>query len=905
MIGINQSTITTRNRGMKFNGMGTTHVPGAAGDGQHTLDFQSVLRIRPLQNKEKEDHIVLEKVGTKTEGGSVVVMHPLIHLTSPEAKGPRAGNELGSPNFIQDGEEKSFHFDKILEPSASQENVFYSIGLPLASSSMESLKKPGSKVKNTLLLAMGVTNSGKTFTTFGKVRSNRNGEAGLLPRILESLFSQSRHHVSRKAVFATRITMMLVEKEAVKDLLFVPNNDGTPTKKKLTSSVMAMVANFERGDRKGNEVEIEQDAKTDDFKFNTTSHLCRDISSAKDVLHKGLSHCPSSRLGPFGKQNSRGHVVVAIQPVLLKGTSAEIIASGGTIAVVDVAGIEKVKQRRTTKGNGMRDSIAADSSIAAIMHCLRKIKHNQNVVGGQSAALDVMCDDEHSVDCSEISCVSEPKLGGTRSKLKTIPWRQSKVTMLLQPLFSPTAPWLGDTDKRLSATSKAGSSTSVVLFMSAYPGHRDYGEKRSLLNDFELLHGAEVARHCLLRADTGLDFRALTTGERLSDIESTTSVDDLVVSDDEDLGRMEPRPSHSGKKLFRTPPVQQRRKDSLRRKSPSPSAPQAFCSPDEIPITLGGGFVAPVLPPSAPREEAEPSPRPPSPAISNFKPETKIDFNKLNDLPGVRLPTTKNAKLSHESGTKENDSPAATPNSHRSPFVNARRTPSPLRATVVASPNIQPPVRTQLKSTTPTRRPLHKADQSPKRQLPRVPGSSPTTKHRASTKVRSQEFIAKENPSQDSLRRRIGELEAENQNLLERNRRLEDRCNSLMNEKRQLIRDAGRRVKQREWTELDEAEFRHSRKLRHNEQQLIHSPLWKHIVHVQNTHDNSQTWKKTSKTPFSLDFPNRWVRAGHLDKEDKRSRGHATPTEAHEDDSKGVLHVERFQKIKVLRDFSR
>jgi len=71
---------------------------------------------------------------------------------------------------------------------------------------------------------MGVSNAGKTHTTFGELeklrRPLRHEQDGLVPRVLESFFSQFKHHVSSKKSFAVRMMLLHVENDTVHDLLF-------------------------------------------------------------------------------------------------------------------------------------------------------------------------------------------------------------------------------------------------------------------------------------------------------------------------------------------------------------------------------------------------------------------------------------------------------------------------------------------------------------------------------------------------------------------------------------------------------------------------------------------------------------------------------------------------------------
>jgi len=61
---------------------------------------------------------------------------------------------------------------------------------------------------------------------------------------------------------------------------------------------------------------------------------------------------------------------------------------------------------------------------------------------------DIDCGDEGTFDGSELSNVSEPKPTKTTATIKAVPYRQSKVTMLLQLHFTNSEQWTW-TGKRL------------------------------------------------------------------------------------------------------------------------------------------------------------------------------------------------------------------------------------------------------------------------------------------------------------------------------------------------------------------------------------------------------------------------------------------------------------------------
>ncbi len=146
------------------------------------------------------------------------------------------------------------------------------------------------------------------------------------------------------------------------------------------------------------------------------------------------------RATPQNETSSRSHVIISIQPHLKLGGEAKSIAFGGKVMIFDLAGVERTKKPAAV-GVSLKESISINTSIKAVMSCLRALKWNQ----------------EHP------------------EKKRIVPYRESKITMLLQPLFS-------------------GRSGSVfaTMIVSAYPGATDYAEKKYLLKEVSALRSLTV-----------------------------------------------------------------------------------------------------------------------------------------------------------------------------------------------------------------------------------------------------------------------------------------------------------------------------------------------------------------------------------------------------------------------------
>jgi hypothetical protein len=142
------------------------------------LELESVLRLRPLQKKEKTDQVVLEPRRMEDGRPVTAVMHPMLakqkHPESP-------GMKMLSPETLHLCKDTEYHLNHILPDECDQEKVYYNLGLPAARESMDFLKfkkgAQGYRRTTNLIVCMGVENSGKTHTCFGSISKRRGSQA--------------------------------------------------------------------------------------------------------------------------------------------------------------------------------------------------------------------------------------------------------------------------------------------------------------------------------------------------------------------------------------------------------------------------------------------------------------------------------------------------------------------------------------------------------------------------------------------------------------------------------------------------------------------------------------------------------------------------------------------------------
>lgn len=409
-----------------------------------TVEYKSVLRVRPLLKKERDDPIALEPLGC----GTAVALHPPVLKDTTESS---------SAAVVVSGQDVEFRFDRVLSATASQEKVYAVTGQPMALQAMESLKssaaEPNASTKAHLIIGVGLALSGTTYTCNGTVSKRKLESDGLVPRMLDSLFSQSKHHhlgTHKNETFCVRMTVLQVNQSKsnpsecqLYDLLQPVPKSSTSAVEQLGSGInniaSALLNNSSATTAKiaakcsyaglNEPVKVRQDPVTSEcFVVNAIHNTCETTEMARECLQMALQHSRQ-----LSHKKCQSHVLVQLQPALISARSGRTRQVGDAMAVLDMASCD-IKQRSAR----LRDPNRADAHTA-IMHCLKAIQHNQ-------------------------------ERADAKSQPRKVPFLQHQVTMLLQPLF---------------ATVK---TTSVTLLVTVSPSHRDYVEKKLLLSELLQLY---------------------------------------------------------------------------------------------------------------------------------------------------------------------------------------------------------------------------------------------------------------------------------------------------------------------------------------------------------------------------------------------------------------------------------
>jgi len=294
---------------------------------RETNHMRVVLRIRPVAVKGAprwNNHICIHA----TSKSSIAIVPP-----------------DGSQGYKNGERGQTYSFSQVFEHGTAQEQYYQATAAPL----VEEVAKSNT-LRTSVLMAYGITASGKTYTIEG-TRSS----PGVLPRALTHLFEELEKAGGDRSVF---VSFYEVYNEQVHDLLA---EDGAPGQKAS--------------------LRIKEDVRG----YIQIAGLSRvRIASTFEglgLLRRGSRH--RQRAGTtLNHRSSRSHSIFTIY--VSGGSSSEDLPyvppaeadTLGQISFVDLAGAERAN-RTGNAGARLKESVAINSSLMTLGRCLEALRWNQ------------------------------------------------------------------------------------------------------------------------------------------------------------------------------------------------------------------------------------------------------------------------------------------------------------------------------------------------------------------------------------------------------------------------------------------------------------------------------------------------------------------------------------------------
>ncbi|KAI8353113.1 P-loop containing nucleoside triphosphate hydrolase protein [Mortierella sp. GBAus27b] len=257
-----------------------------------------------------------------------------------------------------------FTFDKVFQPSATQDDVFEEIS-QLVQSALDGY--------HVCIFAYGQTGSGKTYTMEGPLNATPEMK-GMIPRSVLQIYENAKALESKGWVYTMEGQYVEIYNESINDLL---GNDGLDTNKK-------------------HEIRHGPNGKTTITDITTVV-----LTSAEKVaaILKKAAHNRSVGATQMNERSSRSHCVFTLR--LSGKNSITEEASEGVLNLIDLAGSERLSQSGAT-GERLKETQAINKSLSCLGDVIYAISNKdphipyrnskltyllQNSLGGNSKTL--------------------------------------------------------------------------------------------------------------------------------------------------------------------------------------------------------------------------------------------------------------------------------------------------------------------------------------------------------------------------------------------------------------------------------------------------------------------------------------------------------------------------------------
>ncbi|XP_015712220.1 kinesin-like protein KIF16B isoform X6 [Coturnix japonica] len=251
------------------------------------------VRVRPMNRREKDLNakFIISMEKNKTT---------ITNLKIPEGSTGDTGRER-TKTFTYDF--SYFSADSKSPSYVCQETVFKNLGTDVLKSAFEGY--------NACVFAYGQTGSGKSYTMMGNA-----GDAGLIPRICEGLFSKISEKTKRnEASFRTEVSYLEIYNERVRDLL-------------------------RRKSSKTNNLRIREHPKEGPYVEDLSKHLVQNYGDVEELMDAGNINRTTAATG-MNDVSSRSHAIFTINFTQAKFDSEMPCETVSKIHLVDLAGSER------------------------------------------------------------------------------------------------------------------------------------------------------------------------------------------------------------------------------------------------------------------------------------------------------------------------------------------------------------------------------------------------------------------------------------------------------------------------------------------------------------------------------------------------------------------------------------
>lgn len=249
----------------------------------------------------------------------------------------------------KDDKLKQHTYDRVFEPTASQDEVFEDTKY-LIQSAVDGY--------NVCIFAYGQTGSGKTFTIYGS-----ENNPGLTPRATAELFKVMKRD-SSKYSFSLKVYMVELYQDNLVDLL-LPKN------------------------AKRSKLEIKKDSKGMVSIENVTTAQITSYDELQSIIMRGSEqrHIAGTNMN---EESSRSHLIFSI---IIESTNLQTQSlAKGKLSFVDLAGSERVKKSGSS-GNQLKEAQSINKSLSALVDVISALSSDGQHIPYRNHKLTMLMSD--------------------------------------------------------------------------------------------------------------------------------------------------------------------------------------------------------------------------------------------------------------------------------------------------------------------------------------------------------------------------------------------------------------------------------------------------------------------------------------------------------------------------------
>jgi len=324
-------------------------------------NMKVMIRIRPPLPREIEYGIPFRSISEVSSDNKMITIYEYLGTSTDELF--RQHEFIQNPSIFQ---RHRFTFDHIFDQDSSQLEVYIKAGKPPIKSLLEGY--------NSTILAYGQTGTGKTYTMEGFTSIPFDDKRGLVPRVVEDIFSyiNTYENKNKEIKFLIRTSYLQIYNEYISDLLI-------PEKKNLS---------------------IREDKKKGIFVEGLSEWVVNNSNDIYTLLQKGAENraIASTSMNEISSRSHAIFVIILEQNILGEKIDIRKISK---LNLVDLAGSERTRITGA-KGKQLEESKKINKSLSAlgnVINALTETKGNINHIPYRDSKLTRLLEDSLGGNC--------------------------------------------------------------------------------------------------------------------------------------------------------------------------------------------------------------------------------------------------------------------------------------------------------------------------------------------------------------------------------------------------------------------------------------------------------------------------------------------------------------------------